>query len=101
MDILDVFALLVMILLVAVLIWLVVLLGSLPGKVARDRGHPQADAIQVLGWIGIITLGVSWFIAFTWAYTKPLAGRSDPELEARVRSLENQIAKLGGAEDAS
>ena len=101
MEILDIFALLVIFLLIAVVIWLVVLLGSLPGKIARDRGHPQTDAIQVLGWIGILTLGVSWFIAFTWAYTKPPAGRSDPALEARILELENQLAQLRGGEDAS
>ena len=101
MEILDIFALLVIVLLIAVVIWLVVLLGSLPGKIAKDRGHPQTDAIQVLGWIGILTLGVSWFIALTWAYTKPPGGRSDPALEARVLELENQLAQLRGGEDAS
>ena len=101
MEILDIFALLVILLLLGVAIWLVVLLGSLPGKVAKERGHPQADAIQVLGWIGIITLGISWFIAFTWAYMKPSTERTDPELEARVLELENQLAELGGGEDAS
>ena len=55
MDALDIFALLVIILLLAVVIWLVVLLGSWPGSIARKRNHPQADAITALGWIGIIT----------------------------------------------
>ena len=26
-------------------------LGSLPGSIARSRGHPQADAINICGWM--------------------------------------------------
>lgn len=102
MDILDIFALIVMGILLAVVIWLVVLLGSMPGKIAKEHGHPQAEAIQVLGWIGIITLGISWFIAFTWAYTKPIGKAStDSGLDARVKALENQIVQLQGGGDES
>lgn len=98
---LDIFALLVIILLIAVVIWLVVLLGSLPGNIARKRNHPQAEAINALGWIGIITLGVSWFVAIAWAYYKPAAASGSNEaLEARVKNLENQLQQLkaGGSE---
>ncbi len=102
MGILDIFALIVMGILVAMIIWLVILLGSMPGKIAKAHGHPQAEAIQVLGWIGIITLGISWFIAITWAYTKPIGKAStDPGLDARVKALENQIEQLQGAGERS
>ena len=49
---LDIFALIVMGILIAVVIAAVVKLGPLPGNIAKKRGHPQADAINVLGWIG-------------------------------------------------
>ena len=101
MGALDIFALLVIILLIAVVIWLVVLLGSLPGNIARKRNHPQAEAISALGWIGIITMGLSWFVAIAWAYYKPTSGSgSDEALEARVEDLENQLQqmKAGGSE---
>jgi len=102
MDVLDIFALIVMGILLAVAIWLVVLLGSMPGKIAKAHGHPQAEAIQVLGWIGIITLGISWFIAITWAYTKPIGKAStDPGLDVRVKALENQIGQLQRGGDES
>ena len=45
---LDIFALVVIALLIAVVIWLVVLLGSMPGKIARERNHPQADAVTTM-----------------------------------------------------
>ena len=41
-------------------------LGSLPGSIARSRGHPQADAINICGWMGIITI-VLWPVAMVWA----------------------------------
>ena len=102
MGILDIFALIVMGILLAMTIWLVVLLGSMPGKIAKAHGHPQAEAIQVLGWIGIITLGISWFIAITWAYTKPIGKASTHSgLDARVKALENQIEQLQRVGDES
>lgn len=64
--VLDIFALVVIAVLISVVIWLVVLLGNLPGEIARKRKHPQADAITALGWIGLITMGISWFVAIIW-----------------------------------
>lgn len=49
------------------LVWL----GGLPGSIARSRGHPNASAISVCGWVGIITFGVFWLVALVWAYTNP------------------------------
>jgi hypothetical protein len=102
MDFLDIFALIVIAILLATVIWLVVLFGSMPGNIAKKRGHPQADAIQALGWIGVITLGVSWFIGIVWAYTKPIGGSStDLALDARIKTLESQLEQLRSGEDPS
>ena len=93
----EIFALIVLLVLVisALAIW--AMLGMLPGKIARERNHPQADAISVCGWWGAITLGILSPLAFIWAYTNPSAsldgrplkesnGRNDdgngPETEA-------------------
>jgi len=95
--ILDIFALIVMGVLLAVTIWFVVLLGPLPGKIAAERGHPQADAIQVLGWIGLITMGAAWLVALVWAYTKPpITRNSSHDLEDRIAKLEQQVARAAG-----
>ena len=37
----------------------VVVTGSLPGKIARQRNHPWPDAVNVAGWIGLAT-GILW-----------------------------------------
>jgi hypothetical protein len=93
---LDVFALLVMLLLAGVGIWLVVLLGNLPGKLARAAGHPQAKAINVLSWVGLLTLGIGWFAALVWANTTP--GMPSGELEQRVQALEDKLATREASE---
>jgi len=69
----EIFALIVLLVLVisALAIW--AMLGMLPGKIARERNHPQADAISVCGWWGAITLGILSPLAFIWAYTNPSA----------------------------
>jgi len=61
----------ILVLLVLIGIWIFVKLAALPGQKALERSHPQAEAINVLGWIGLL-LGVApWLVALVWAYTKP------------------------------
>ena len=47
-------------------------LGSLPGKKAAQRNHPQAEAINILGWLGLLFGGVGWVAALVWAHMKPV-----------------------------
>ena len=58
-----------MLLVIAVLVFLG--LAAIPGAKVRERRHPQADAINILGWFGLIIGGVSWVFALVWAYTRP------------------------------
>lgn len=65
---LSLLALVVMILLLVVAVVAAVLLGGLPGRIAQRREHPQADAIRVCGWMGLLTLGILWPVAMIWAH---------------------------------
>ena len=65
---LGIFALIVLMTLMATTLGVVVWLAMLPGKVAVQREHPQAEAIRIAGWLGIIT-GIVWIVALIWAYT--------------------------------
>lgn len=69
----DIFALIVLLVLVVCLLAGWAAIGYYPGKIARDRNHPQADAISVCGWLGALTMGVLAPLAFIWAYTNPNA----------------------------
>jgi len=63
----------IILLLLALLgLWILVEIGSLPGKKAHERNHPQAEAINVLGWVGLLLGGVGWMVALVWAYMKPV-----------------------------
>ena len=73
----EIFALVVIVILIVAALAIVVLLGSMPGRIARDRNHPQADAIRVCGWWGVLTMGLLLPLAYIWAYTNP-RWRDDP-----------------------
>ena len=70
---LDYFAFIVLLILIAVVIAAWIMLAMMPGQIARKRGHPQAEAINVMGWWGAITMGILAPIAWVWAYTNPVA----------------------------
>jgi len=53
-------------------LWLFIEIGSLPGKKAAERNHPQAEAINILGWLGLLMGGVGWLVAIVWAHMKPV-----------------------------
>lgn len=79
-------------------------LGGLPGSIARARGHPQADAINICGWMGVITL-VLWPIAMVWAYlspAKPATGKrlSETDIDAMVSKLQQASQRLAALESA-
>lgn len=63
----EYFALFVLLVLVLVGIWLLVLIGSYPGKYARQVNHPQVDAINCMAWVGLFTLGILWLAALIWS----------------------------------
>ena len=88
----------ILILLFLLGLWLFVEIGGFPGKKARERGHPQAEAIGVLGWLGLLFGGVGWIVATVWAYTKPVL---TPVEVGEVRSAPLAEGSPGEAEEAS
>jgi hypothetical protein len=74
-DVLDIFAFIVFGVILVAAVVIVVTLGSLPGQIAHKRGHPQAAAITVAGWLGVATAGLLWPVALIWAFLKPAALR--------------------------
>lgn len=69
---LDIITLAIILVVVAVNVFFLLWLAGLPGSVARERNHPQAEAISVCGWLSLVTLFATWPIALVWAYTKPV-----------------------------
>ena len=65
---LDIFAWIVLLVLVATLVALVVALGMMPGRIARRRGHPWAEAVAVGSWATLIFGFVFWPLILIWAF---------------------------------
>jgi len=111
-DIFDIIAFAVFAILIAAALVVIVGMGVLPGRIAQRRGHPQAAAINVAGWLGVATLGLLWPLALIWAFTKPQIGSAPAEtmtqtpdralaqLEARVATLERALPALQSRKEA-
>ena len=91
MEFFDVFALIILTVLLVTTVGIVIWLAMLPGKVAAKREHPQAEAINVAGWLGILT-GIVWVLAMIWAYARVGEGVS----AQRIREIEDRLAALEG-----
>lgn len=64
----DIFAWIVLVILLASATGVVCIAGWLPGHIAKARGHPYAEAVTVAGWITLIFGFALWPVAFIWAY---------------------------------
>jgi amino acid transporter len=76
----------------AFVIALVFILG-LPGRIAIARKHPDAEAVNIMGWAGFLVL-VPWIQAFIWAFkpTNVVDIRRYPKAEDAA--INEEIARL-------
>ena len=74
---------------------LALLIAGLPGRIAIARKHPDAEAVNIMGYAGFLPL-VPWIQAFIWAFkpTDIVDIRRFPAEERR--GVEEEIAKLRG-----
>ena len=73
----KIFALLILICLLGTALALAWFLVRLPGQIARDRRHPQADAVSIAGWCSILLPIPLWPLAMIWAYYNPTISQSE------------------------
>jgi hypothetical protein len=69
-----------------------VLLASLRGRIAAARCHPQAEAVNVCGWLGLPT-GILWVMALAWAYWR-YSVVDVQEFDTDLRKLESSVSRL-------
>ncbi len=65
---LDVFAWIVLLILIVSVAAMIVIAGSLPGHIARGRHHPQEQAVRMAGWITLFLALPLWPVVLIWAY---------------------------------
>ncbi|MCF7984528.1 MAG: DUF3302 domain-containing protein [Thiohalocapsa sp.] len=116
---LDYFALGLMLFVAVFLFYGMIVLHDIPYEIAKERNHPQQDAIHVAGWVSLFTLHAIWPFLWIWAmlyredrgwgFQKQLQEADDSlagiraelhTLNARLKTLESQAGK-GAAADAS
>jgi prepilin signal peptidase PulO-like enzyme (type II secretory pathway) len=68
MSFLDLFAVIVLITVIASIVAIFVALGMLPGHIARQRRHPWAEAVAIGGWVTLIFGFVFWPLVMIWAH---------------------------------
>jgi prepilin signal peptidase PulO-like enzyme (type II secretory pathway) len=66
--VIDVFAWIVLIVLVASTVAVVIFLAMLPGMIAKQRNHPWIPAITVAGWVTLLLGFALWPLVLIWAY---------------------------------
>jgi NADH:ubiquinone oxidoreductase subunit 6 (subunit J) len=68
MSLIDIFAWIVLVVLLAIVVAIFVALGMLPGHIAHKRHHPWAEAVAIGGWVTLIFGLVFWPLVMIWAY---------------------------------
>jgi hypothetical protein len=68
MSFVDIFAWIVLVVLIATLVAVIVALGVMPGRIARRRNHPWAQAVAVGSWATLVFGLVFWPLVLIWAY---------------------------------
>lgn len=66
---------------------------GLPGRIAIARKHPDADAINIMGYLGFLAV-VPWMQAFMWAFkpTNVVDIRYFPKQEQQ--NIDEMIAQM-------
>jgi membrane-bound acyltransferase YfiQ involved in biofilm formation len=79
MSTLDIFAWIVLVILVLSTVAVVVFLAALPGMIAKRRNHPWTQAVTVAGWVTLFLGFALWPIVLIWAYVDvPRVSRLEP-----------------------
>ena len=69
-------------------------IAGLPGRIALARKHPEAEAVKIMGWAGLLPTILPWIQAFIWAFkpTDIVDIRRFPKEEAKA--LEEEASRL-------
>ena len=72
-------------------------IAGLPGRIALARNHPEAEAVKIMGWAGLLPTILPWVQAFIWAFrpTDIVDIRRFPKEEARALDEEARRSNEG------
>ena len=68
MSFIDLFAWIVLLVVLTTGVGIFVALGVMPGRIAKRRGHPWAEAVAVGSWATLVFGFVFWPLVLIWAH---------------------------------
>ncbi|MDX2477755.1 MAG: DUF3302 domain-containing protein [Gammaproteobacteria bacterium] len=68
----------------------IIKIHTYPGKIAKDRNHPQTEAIEVTALLGLLIFPL-WMAALVWAYSGAVIGKLYTAGMEEGEKTENEI----------
>ena len=79
---LEIASLLLILFAVIIIVWGIAVVHTLPGKIAKKRGHSQVEAIEITSYLGLLVFPL-WMGALIWAYLVPVKLKATVESPVR------------------
>ncbi len=91
MSVLDIVSLLILAILIVGALCLILIVAAIPGRLAKQRHSPWAEAINVAGWIGVL-LPPIWMLALIAAFVRTGIGEG-----AQIAISQDETTELAAA----
>ena len=92
---LDNFALGVIFFVAIFLFYGIIVIHDIPYEIAKERNHPQQDALHVAGWVSLFTLHAIWPFLWIWATLyREDRGWGFNNVVQRELALEDEVKQL-------
>lgn len=99
---LDYFALGVIFFVAIFIFYGIIVIHDIPYEIAKERNHPQQDALHIAGWVSLFTLHAIWPFLWIWAtlYREDRGWgfnnvvQRELALEDEVKQLNKSVAQL-------
>lgn len=89
---------------IVLVVYMIVVLHMVPGKVARKNNHPQLKAIEICSLMGLIIFPF-WMVAMVWASFRPpdilIPAEADPNDSAGGESVPSEPLDHPGTDGES
>jgi ACR3 family arsenite efflux pump ArsB len=77
---LEIASLFLIVFAVIIIVWGIAVVHTLPGKIAKKRGHSQVEAIEITSYLGLLVFPL-WMAALIWAYLVPVRLKATVETQ--------------------
>ena len=83
---LEIASLLLILFAVIIIVWGIAVVHTLPGKIAKKRGHSQVEAIEITSYLGLLVFPL-WMGALIWAYLVPVKVKATVETQPQDKPV--------------